>query len=105
MKKTLNFLWFYKDFVLFLIVIPFTLLFFTLHVTAKRKKEVMTAKETLLRVTQQRDSLQKLADSLRDESFVFSTQAGRLELCLDYLKEIDPKAWEKVDWFLSHETE
>lgn len=51
------------------------------------------------------DSLTNLIDSLRDEYFIANNAAGRYELSLQHLEEVNPKAAKQFTDFLTHETE
>ena len=54
------------------------------------------------------DSISKLnaiVDSLHDESFNASTINGRYELSLEHLKEVNPRAAEEFEHFMSTQTE
>ena len=49
--------------------------------------------------------LRALVDSLRDENFIKSTEIGRYEITLDWLKETNPKAGKEFEDWMSHNTE
>ena len=49
--------------------------------------------------------LRALVDSLRDENFIKSTEIGRYEITLDWLKETNPKAHAQFEHYLYTETE
>ena len=51
------------------------------------------------------ENQQHVIDSLHDENFNSSTEIGRYELTLEHLKEVNPKAGEEFENYLSHETE
>jgi hypothetical protein len=51
------------------------------------------------------DSLTAVIDSLRDEYFIANNAAGRYELSLQHLEEVNPKAAKQFTDFLTHETE
>lgn len=51
------------------------------------------------------DSLTNLIDSLRDEYFIANNAAGRYELSLQHLEQVNPKAAKQFTDFLTHETE
>lgn len=51
------------------------------------------------------DSLQKLSDSLRDESFINFTEAGRYEVALEVYKEKNPKAVQEIELIKATQTE
>jgi hypothetical protein len=47
----------------------------------------------------------KLSDSLHDELFNAKTEAGRYELTLEHLKEVNPKLGKQMEDWMAHETE
>ena len=49
--------------------------------------------------------LEHQLDSLRDETFIISTENGRYELSLEHLKEVNPKAAKDFEKFLNTQTE
>lgn len=51
------------------------------------------------------DSLTKLNDSLQTELFNATNAAGRYELSLQYLEEVNPKAAKQFDTYLRTQTE
>jgi len=51
------------------------------------------------------DSLTKVSDSLRDESFVNSIEANRYEIALEIYKEKNPKAVEEIELIKTTQTE
>ena len=51
------------------------------------------------------DSLQTLSDSLRDESFIHFTEAGRYEMALEMYREKNPKSVEEIELILTTQTE
>jgi hypothetical protein len=51
------------------------------------------------------DRLQKLSDSLRDESFIHFTEAGRYEVALEIYKEKNPKAVQEIELIKATQTE
>jgi len=51
------------------------------------------------------DSLQTLSDSLRDESFIHFTEAGRYEMALEMYREKNPEAVEEIELILTTQTE
>jgi hypothetical protein len=51
------------------------------------------------------DSLTNLSDSLRDESFIHFTEAGRYEIALEIYKEKNPKAVEEIELIKTTQTE
>jgi hypothetical protein len=51
------------------------------------------------------DSLQTLSDSLRDESFINFTEAGRYEVALEIYKEKNPKAVQEIELIKATQTE
>jgi hypothetical protein len=46
-----------------------------------------------------------LIDSLHDELFNAKVEAGRYELSLEHLKEVNPKAGKQFEDYMAHETE
>jgi len=44
-------------------------------------------------------------DSLSDELFNAKVEAGRYELSLEHLKEVNPKAGKQFEDYMAHETE
>jgi hypothetical protein len=51
------------------------------------------------------DSLTKVSDSLRDESFVNSIEANRYEIALEIYREKNPKAVEEIELIKTTQTE
>jgi hypothetical protein len=51
------------------------------------------------------DSLTNLSDSLRDESFIHFTEAGRYEIALEIYKEKNPEAVEEIELIKTTQTE
>ena len=51
------------------------------------------------------DSLTNLSDSLRDESFIHFTEAGRYEIALEIYKDKNPKAVEEIELIKTTQTE
>jgi hypothetical protein len=51
------------------------------------------------------DSLMNITDSLHDELFNAKVEAGRYELSLEHLKEVNPKAGKQFEDYMAHETE
>ena len=51
------------------------------------------------------DSAKIVIDSLRSENFIQHTTIDRYDIAIEMLKEEDPRAWEKLDWILSHSVE
>jgi hypothetical protein len=47
----------------------------------------------------------QIIDSLNDETFNSRVEAGRYELTLDHLKEVNPKIGKEMEEWMSHETE
>jgi hypothetical protein len=47
----------------------------------------------------------QIIDSLNDETFNSRVEAGRYELTLDHLKEVNPKVGIEMEEWMSHETE
>ena len=52
-----------------------------------------------------KDSLINLTDSLNDELFNAKVEAGRYELSLEHLYEVNPKAGKQFSDYMEHETE
>ena len=46
-----------------------------------------------------------LIDSLNDELFNAKAEAGRYELTLEHLKEVNPKLGKQMEDYMAHETE
>jgi len=46
-----------------------------------------------------------LIDSLNDEIFNAKAEAGRYELTLEHLKEVNPKLGKQMEDYMAHETE
>lgn len=61
--------------------------------------------ECKVSTTKQIDSLQTLSDSLRDESFINFTEAGRYEVALEIYKETNPKAVQEIELIKATQTE
>lgn len=53
----------------------------------------------------QKAELLKQIDSLHDENFIKSTELGRYELTLEYLKEVNPKAHKQFETYMYTQTE
>jgi hypothetical protein len=51
------------------------------------------------------DQREALIDSLHAELFIANSIIGRVELSLDYLNEVEPKAFIKYAQYYDHETE
>lgn len=51
------------------------------------------------------DSLKKMTDSLSTELFIANNAAGRYELSLQHLEQVNPKAAKEFNRFLQNETE
>ena len=51
------------------------------------------------------DSLTNLSDSLRDESFIHFTEAGRYEIALEIYKEKNPVAVQEIELIKTTQTE
>jgi hypothetical protein len=49
--------------------------------------------------------LQEKIDSLESEIFIKSTEIGRYEMTLEWLKETNPKAHQQFDYYLTTQTE
>jgi hypothetical protein len=62
---------------------------------------ILTVKEQKTTI----DSLTNLSDSLRDESFIHFTEAGRYEIALEIYKEKNPKAVEEIELIKTTQTE
>ena len=61
--------------------------------------------ELKVSTSKQIDSIQTLSDSLRDESFIHFTEAGRYEMALEMYREKNPKAVEEIELILTTQTE
>jgi hypothetical protein len=61
--------------------------------------------ELKVSTSKQIDSLQTLSDSLRDESFIHFTEAGRYEVALEIYKETNPKAVQEIELIKATQTE
>ena len=66
---------------------------------AEQKIEVLVGGDIV------KDSLINLTDSLHDELFNAKVEAGRYELSLEHLYEVNPKAAKEFQDFMEHETE
>ena len=62
---------------------------------------VITVKEQKTTI----DSLTNLSDSLRDESFIHFTEAGRYEMALEIYKDKNPKAVQEIELIKTTQTE
>jgi F420-0:gamma-glutamyl ligase-like protein len=62
---------------------------------------ILTVKEQKTTI----DNLTNLSDSLRDESFIHFTEAGRYEIALEIYKEKNPKAVEEIELIKTTQTE
>ena len=51
------------------------------------------------------DNLTNLSDSLRDESFIHFTEAGRYEMALEIYKDKNPKAVQEIELIKTTQTE
>jgi len=51
------------------------------------------------------DSLTNLSDSLRDESFIHFTEAGRYEMALEIYKDKNPKVVQEIELIKTTQTE
>jgi hypothetical protein len=51
------------------------------------------------------DSLTNISDSLRDESFIHFTEAGRYEMALEIYKDKNPKAVQEIELIKTTQTE
>lgn len=69
----------------------------------KLKKEVTFVSDSVL--THNIDSLTKIVDSLETEVFSANNAAGRYELSLQHLEEVNPKAAKQFNDYLTKETE
>jgi len=58
-----------------------------------------------IELTNRVDSLTVINDSLHDENFTLSTTLGRVEITLEYLREVDSSSLVKFCEFYDHETE
>lgn len=50
-------------------------------------------------------NLQKQVDSLYDEAFNAKVEAGRYELTLEHLNEVNPKLGKEMETYMENETE
>ena len=66
---------------------------------AEQKIEVLVGGDIV------KDSLINLTDSLHDELFNAKVEAGRYELSLEHLYEVNPKAGKEFQDYMEHETE
>ena len=66
---------------------------------AEQKIEVLVGGDIV------KDSLINLTDSLHDELFNAKVEAGRYELSLEHLYEVNPKAGKQFSDYMEHETE
>jgi len=64
-----------------------------------------TYRKQAFELKQQADSTKFLIDSLRHENFILQTTVDRYDIAIEFLKESDYTAWEKLDWILSHQVE
>lgn len=78
------------------------LLIFLQQKQIKLLKTQVNGHETCRQIT---DSLQKTTDELKDELFNAKCMNDRYELSIDYLRESDPGAAEKIAFYFSHRTE
>jgi NurA-like 5'-3' nuclease len=69
----------------------------------KLKKQVTFVSDSVL--THNIDSLTKVVDSLETEVFSANNAAGRYELSLQHLEEVNPKAAKQFNNYLIKETE
>jgi hypothetical protein len=53
----------------------------------------------------EKSEMSNLIDSLRDENFIKSTELGRYDLSLEYLKEVNPKAYKQFETYMYTQTE
>ena len=59
-------------------------------------------------VSAERELIQRqeqVIDSIHSELFILNTQMGRVELTLDHLEEVNPKAFDEFNQFYDHQTE
>jgi len=65
-------------------------------------------RELNIQIAAQRDLIEQksqLVDSLHDELFTANSIIGRVELTLEHLNEVEPKAFIEYARFYDHETE
>jgi hypothetical protein len=75
-----------------------TLLFYTMFDLKNQVKQVEVLQKQL-------DSVTAVKDSLYDVSFEAQVENGRYEVTFEHLKEVNPKAAQELENFMSHETE
>jgi hypothetical protein len=73
----------------------------SLWLTVMWNNSIITVKEQKNTI----DSLTNLSDSLRDESFIHFTEAGRYEIALEIYKDKNPKAVEEIELIKTTQTE
>jgi hypothetical protein len=73
----------------------------SLWLTVMWNNSIITVKEQKTTI----DSLTNLSDSLRDESFIHFTEAGRYEIALEIYKDKNPKAVEEIELIKTTQTE
>jgi len=80
---------------------------FLLVICYLQQKQLATLRQQpKIEVTQGGDIAKaQLIDSLHDELFNANTTIGRYELTLEHMKEVNPKAADEFEQYMSHETE
>ena len=73
----------------------------SLWLTVMWNNNIITVKEQKATI----DSLTNISDSLRDESFIHFTEAGRYEIALEIYKEKNPEAVEEIELIKTTQTE
>ena len=80
---------------------------FLLVICYLQQKQLATLRQQpKIEVTQGGDIAKaQLIDSLHGELFNANTTIGRYELTLEHMKEVNPKASDEFEQYMSHETE
>ena len=80
---------------------------FLLVICYLQQKQLATLRQTpKIEVTQGGDIAKaQLIDSLHDELFNANNTIGRYELTLEHMKEVNPKAADEFEQYMSYETE
>lgn len=79
-------------------IVLFAISISTLSANRQLHQQVTAQKQFI----EQRESL---IDSLHAEMFILNSQLGRVELSLDHLNQVNPKAFGEFSRFYDHETE
>jgi hypothetical protein len=77
-------------------------LFIITLITTTQNRELQIQVAAQKQLIEQRD---QLVDSLHAELFIANSIIGRVELSLEYLNEVEPKAFIKYAQYYDHETE